>query len=157
MARLKAKYIKIVAAGGDLDGATEKKLSQDAVQFTIEGNVIDHLTSDNVNPKDRYEDGTMYALKGKLCDVLEDDLVLIAGGAVATSVYTKTQGIRALPKYDIELGVLQHSGTILKKTLTNMQFVDTTDLSYEVAGVTYLPFSAKSTDTTQHEDDPTGA
>jgi len=145
MRTLHAKYIKIVAAGGDLSTAPEKKLAKNAVVIKAEPSLVEHITADNPNPQERYEIGTGFELKGVLGDSDLDDLVFILGGTHTTNVYTKTQGVRTLPKYDIEVGVYRPSDAkIIKYTLTDMEFTAAVEESFEQGNVKYLPFTAQS-------------
>ena len=146
---LHAKYIKIVATGGDLSAATEKTLAKDQVGFSMKPEIVEHILSTHPAPKTRYEVGTDVKLKGVLGEGTLDDLVFLQGGTVTSDVYTKNQTFRTLPKYDVEVGVVRPSdnGTV-KVQITGLQFIAETTLAFEQKKVTYMPFDANGCDAT---------
>jgi len=154
MDKLHAKYIKFVNTGGDLGAASELKLAKDAVVLKQTGVVHEHVTSDNPNPEDVTEIGTNYEIRGVLAAASQAHMVEILGGAENSSVYTKSQAIRTLPKKDIRLAVYRKTdGLLVLKDLTNMTFVPEVEESYESGKQFYLPFVAKSTATTDYTSD----
>jgi hypothetical protein len=148
MRTLHARYIKIVAAGGDLDAASEISLAKDVVVLKSSPNIVEHVCSDNPNPVERQEIGTGFEIRGVLAAATLDDLVFLVGGSHITNVYTKIQGIRTLPKYDIRLGIYRPAdGLIILEDLTDMHFVGEIEQAFEQGNNTYIPFTAKATAT----------
>lgn len=157
MRTLHAKYIKIVAAGGDLGAASELTLTKDAATVKGSPSIVEHICSDNPNPVSREEIGTLFEAKGILSATL-DELVFLMGGSHVTSVYTKTQGVRTLPKYDIRFGVYRPAdGLIILEDFTDMQFVGEIEKAFEQGKNTYLPFTAMSTNTSDYTIDNSAA
>lgn len=148
MQQLHCKYIKIVTANGDLDAAAETKLTKDVVSVKGEQVIVEHILSTNPNPNARYEIGSKFEIKGILADPALTDYVTLFGGSQVNNVYTKTQGIRTLGKYDIRLGVYRNDAAIIERTYTDMQFNVAQEQGFEQGKVTYLPFTAVSTETT---------
>jgi len=147
MGRLHASYFKVVTAGGDLDAATERELAKNVVTLTGEGKMVEHIVSDNPNPVERYEIGTGFNLKGVIVYDDDQDAVDLLGGSITSSVYTKTHGIRTLPKKDIRVGVYRKDGEIVTYDLTDMNFMPKVEAAFEQDKRTYLPFELMSTST----------
>ena len=148
MDRLHAKYIKIVDAGGDLDAAAEMELASDQVVLTVTPEIVEHVISKSPLPKERYEIGTNLAVKGVLAAASLTEIQTLLGGNITSNVWTKTQGVRTLPKYDIRIGVYRPSdGEIVEHTLTDMQFIAAGEMAFEQKKKSYLPFEAAGTDT----------
>lgn len=146
--------VKVVAAGGDLDAATLRPVVDDTVTVNIEGVAVEHKRSDNPNPAARDEIGTMYTVRWIYAESDETELIEIIGGATVTNVTTKTQGLRALPKYDIRLHVVRQSDKLtILEDFTDMQFEPKVELARKQGDNTYLPVEAKSSSTTDYSID----
>lgn len=154
MNKLHAKYIKFVTAGGNLATATEMKLAKDVLGIDGTGEIIEHITSQNPNPEDRTEIGSMFEVRGVLALASQDEFVNVFGGTHNSNVYTKTQGIRVLPDYDVRVAVYRKSdGQLILKDLTNMNFIPELKEAYEQGKQYYLPFTLKSTSDTAYTSD----
>lgn len=154
MNKLHASYIKFVAANGDLGAATELKLAKDAIGLDVTGEMIEHITSQNPNPEDRTEIGSLFEIRGVLALADQDTFVQIFGGAHNSSIYTKTQGIRVLPHYDIRVAVYRKPDALLiLKDFTDMDFLPELKEAYEQSKQFYLPFTLKSTATSIYTSD----
>lgn len=149
MARLHAKYFKIVAANGDLDAASEISLANNAVNVMAEGVMVEHTITTNPSPVERYEIGTRFSVKGTLAYDDDTYLTSILGGSLTSSVYTKQQGIRTLADKDIRIGIYRHDGAIVLHDFTDVNFVPKFELAYEQGKRTYLPFEAVGTNTSE--------
>jgi hypothetical protein len=148
MDRLQAAYIKIVTAGGDLNAAPELDLATDKVSIIVTPEVVEHIITRSPLPKERYEIGTNLAVKGVLASASLQEIQYLLGGSVVSEVYTKTQGVRTLPKYDIRVGVYRPSdGVVVPHDLTDMHFVAAVEMGFEQKKKSYLPFEAKGSDT----------
>lgn len=143
---LHAKYLKIVAAGGDLSAAPEKKFTKEVASLKVERKLAESFVSETSQPIRRAEVGTDFNLKGVLEQADLDDLVFLIGGVHTTGTFTKTQTVAALPKYDIEVGVYRPSdGAIVPWTLTNVNFVQAVEFKFEHAKWSYMPVEAMGT------------
>jgi hypothetical protein len=157
MLQLHCKYIKIVAANGDLDAAAEIGLTKDVVSVKADAVIVEHILSTNPNPADRFEIGSKFEIKGILADPSLANYVIFFGGVQNSNVYTKTQGIRTLGKYDIRLGVYRNDGLIIERNYTDMEFTAPQEQAFEMGKMTYLPFAAMSTSTTEETIDNSAA
>lgn len=157
MAILHAKYFKIVPANGNLGSATELKLALDSVSIKKEGKLVEHFTSDHPAAAERYEIGSLYEIKGTL--VFDDPSILtyIFGGAYTAGVYTKQQGIRTLPNYDIRIGHVRTDGETVPEDFTDVNFTPLVEQSFEQGKRTYLPFTAMGTATSENTLDNSAA
>lgn len=155
---LHAKYIKIVAAGGNLGAATERSLTKEKIAVSDKGVLAEHTLSTNPNPVARHEIGTEFSVKGVLGQADEELLPTLLGGTTTSNVWTKVQGIRTLTMYDIEIGVYRATdGLIVKHTLTDMNFMPEAEFGHEQTKRTYLPFTLMSTATSDHSIDNSAA
>jgi hypothetical protein len=147
---LHATYVKIVAAGGDLDAASENKLAKEVARINIAPAIVERMSSNSPAPNTRAEVGTLFESDFVMMAATLDHLVLALGGTHSSSVFTKTQGFRTLPKYDIRFGVVRASdGLIQTLDITDIQFVDPVELPFEHGQWTYLKLKAKGTDTSE--------
>lgn len=148
MDRLHASYIKVVAAGGDLDAATAIDLANEKVSITLTPEIVEHIITNSPLPKERYEIGTNIGCKAVMASADLSEIVTLLGGTVTSNVYTKTQGVRTLPKYDIRIGVYRPSdGVVVPHDMTDMHFIAAVEMGFEQKKKSYLPFEAAATDT----------
>ena len=151
---LHIRAMKIVTAGGDLGGASELLLEKNAVGIKATGEIIEHIISDNPNPKDRTEIGTLLEVKGVFAEATLDDLVKILGGTHTANVFTKTQGVRVLSHFDVRfISVRKSDQADVLIDLTYMDFIPEWDSQYEQKKQTYLNFTLKSTRTSEYSID----
>jgi len=130
------------------------KLALDAVSIKGTGSIVEHITSENPNPVDRVEIGTEFEVRGVLGAASQSELVTVMGGSVASNVYSKIQGIRTLPKFDMRIAVHRASdGKLVLKDITDLNFMPELEESFEQKKRFYLPFIAKSTDTSDYTSD----
>lgn len=148
MGRLHAKYFKVAVAGGDLDAATERELAKNEINLKGTDHVVEHITHDHPEPKERYGIGSGYEIKGVMVYDDDNDLVDMFGGTLTANVYTKVQGIRTLPMKDIRFGVYRKDGLIVLYDFTDMNFMPEFEAQFAQNNRTYLPFTLKSTKTT---------
>ena len=80
MDRLHAAYIKIVAAGGDLDAATAIDLATEKVAITLTPEIVEHIITRSPLPKERYEIGTDIGAKGVMASASLDEITYLLGG-----------------------------------------------------------------------------
>jgi hypothetical protein len=143
---LHAAHFKIVAAGGDLDAAAEILLQKEAVTVDIERSILEDFTSQFPQPITRYELGSDFMVKGVLSAATLDRIVELIGGTNTSEVYTKTQQVLVLSKYDIRLGVYRPSdGVVVPWTFTDMQNIAKVSFKMEHGSITYLPFEFRGT------------
>ena len=146
---LHAKYFKFVAAGGDLDAASERKLAMNALSVKYTEKIVENKSSQAVNPEDRHSIGIIPEGRGVLQAGTQDDLVAVHGGSHTGNVWTKGQSIRTLKKYDVRFAYYRASdGLLVIEDWTDMNFIPETELSYEQEKMTYLPFALMATATT---------
>lgn len=154
MNSLHGKYMKIVAAGGDLDGASELDLAKGAVSIKLNGVLVLQEGSENPNPTERREIGTTIEVKGVLEFATRTEAHQIIGGTNSASVHTKTQSIRTLPKYDIRIATHRADDTLLDlHDCTNMNLIPDLEKSFEQGSQFYLPVMGMSTKTSTYSDD----
>ena len=134
--------VKQVAAGGDLDAAVALEVTQEVVNVMMKGEYAESYTSQSPLPNRRLEIGTNIEVKGIYENADYDQLVIIAGGAYATTTYTKAMNVvRALPLYDVRLEVYRPSdGGTVEWTITNMQSLVDIEMAMKYKEFTYLPF-----------------
>jgi hypothetical protein len=152
--KLHAAYVKIVAAGGDLDAATQLKIAENAVNHKCAGRVIAKTAHDNPNPIERYESGAVHELKFVLLEFNHARLLEIIGGSEVSGVYTKTQSIRILLKYDIRVAVYRETDALLIfEDWTDMNIMPEVQEDLQTDKMTLLPVTAMSTSTSDWTSD----
>jgi len=155
---LHVKYIKWVAAGGNLGSATERKLVNSEAAEKIETHIVERILSDNKNPLKRYRVGLGISLKFVLDDATQADKVVFFGGSVTSEVRTRTQGISTMANYDIRLAIYDaDTGLLVLKDYTDMQFTGNEENSFKEAGsgianVAVEAMSTSDTDVSENAD-----
>jgi len=153
---LHVKYFKYVAANGNLAGASEHQLVNAEVSEKIESHLVERILSDNKNPADRYRVGYGVSIKGVLSNASQADKAVFFGGTVTSEVYTRTQGVAKLAKYDLRLAVIDaDTGLLVLKDYFDMQFIGNEENSFKEAGagISNIAFEAMSTSTTDVSED----
>jgi len=143
-------HIKVVAAGGDLDAASQLTCQGDQVAATLTQELIDHIITSSPLPQNRYRIGVTPVIKGVFAAADLDMLVNLIGGSHALNVFTYTQGVTTVSKFDIRLGVYRASdGAIVNWDFTDMQFIQAAELAFKTKSMAYLPFEASGTASTE--------
>jgi len=151
MDKLHPTYVKIVPAGGNLATATPKVLADEEATAKLEEVLVEHKLSTNPNPKARHAIGTMAEMKFVLGEATETELATIMGGTVTNGVYTKLQGVRTLPNYDIEFGVYRPSdGLLCLYQYYDMNVIPSAEFSFKQGERYYLALTAKSTSISEY-------
>lgn len=155
--RLHVRYVKIVPAGGDLDAATPLDVTNQAVTFSVEDVLVEHIITTNPNPAERYAIGTRFSLKAQLAYDDDSQLTYLLGGTYGNGIYHKPQEIRTLPLRDLRLEVYRTDTEIVNYDFNDVHFIPKFESSFEQGKRTYLSFEIMGTATTEMTIDNTPA
>ncbi len=154
MDSMHAIYFKQVAAGGDLDAASEMALAKEAATLKADEIIVEKFNSEHTAPTDRVGIGTNFEMKVVLLSATQANMVSFFAGSETSSVYTKDQEVRTLAKHDVRLGVYRASdGLTILKDLTDVNIIPAWEESFEQGKFFYLPLTIQSTSTSTYSSD----
>ena len=152
MQELYPSYVKTVAADGDLDAASQRKLIQDVpYKLTIDRKLLEHILSDNPNPNEIIALQPSFLSTYVMGAAEYTDMPNVLGrGTASGDIYTLTQGIDSLSKFDHRIAVMRTDGTTLTFIdITDLFYVPKLEAQFQAAGRFYLPCEMKGSDTSQ--------
>lgn len=144
---LHVKYIRYVAAGGDLSTAPDREIHNEEVALEGEPQIVERMLSSNTNPDERYEIGENVAVRFGLVNPTLTDEVAMHGGS-GTETYTKD--LSAIPgklaKYDVRLRAIRASdGVLVPIDITNCNFTGKREDKFKQGDYSVKPVEMKST------------
>jgi hypothetical protein len=136
--------LRIADTEGNLDSAEVIELNNDGGNLKVTDRVLEQMTSDNPNPKNRFRVGAEMEFKGSMADPSDQALADALGGSLGGGVITVSQGISTLPKLWLRCKIVLGSGAEKYIKISNINRIVDTEQAGKLE-VNYLPIMFKST------------